>query len=315
MKLFHTITRLSILGLLLSAPQAQAFDPCTDASHYAPLKQRYKLGLLFKVEKCKAPVSYIFGTMHLARPQVTQAAASAFLTLYNVQAAGFELAEDESAIGSTLLKSAVVPPGDKYHLSRELGNDYFDKLVGELGFMTLMKGYIIQTERVDRFRPWAVATLMEVIGEDKGSVLDEKIRAEAIKAGKPIFGLETMDEQKDALSSLPNSIQVRMLKDAIDHYPDMLRDKEELVKAYVAKDGRKIQSLEEKEVTSNNDRELQDILYDRLLVKRNRVMVQRLLPRLEKQSLLVSVGVMHLLGEDGILRQLEQHGYFITPMP
>jgi uncharacterized protein YbaP (TraB family) len=302
------------LALLFCAAPADAFDPCTDAAHYVPLERSYTRGLLFKVEKCGSPASYLFGTAHLSRPEVSSVAGPAFLKLNEVQAAGFELAESAPEIAAWFQKY-LVTPGDTRTLSSMIGKDYFTRMVDELKVAAAAKGRTVKPEALEKMKPWAAAVVMEVVDEDQGTVLDEKLRDTAIWLKKPVFGLETLQEQSDLFTGMPEASQIRMLRETIDHYPEMRADKAALIDAYLAQDAGKIEGLETHSIAVGEDKEFDDMMMDRLITRRNRIMEQRLRPRLDKQSVLVAVGVAHLMGPQGILHLLEQDGYFITPLP
>ncbi|MGE5765707.1 MAG: TraB/GumN family protein [Bacteroidota bacterium] len=49
-----------------------------------------------------------------------------------------------------------------------------------------------------------------------------------------------------------------------------------------------------------------------MLNDRNRLMVERMMPLMQRGSTFVGVGAGHLAGEEGILRLLEQRGYTVT---
>lgn len=305
---------LSIFGVLLFCSPAQAFDACTDGKDYTPVNKRYTKGLLFKIEKCHEPVSYVFGTTHLARPDVEAAAAGAFTALKQVQEAGFELSESGDELEGSFFKYAYAPAGPEHQLSHVLGAEYYNKLVAELGFLSFLHGNYIKPEILQRLQPWAVLDLLEVVNEQQGMVLDEKLQVAATLTKKPVFGLETVEEQAQVFSTLPEAIQLRMLREMIDHYPEFMKAETDMIKAYVAQDGNTIMALDKQNITEG-DKDLDDMMEDRMITKRNIVMAQRLLPRLKSKSILLSVGVAHLLGEKGLLHLLEKDGYFVTPMP
>jgi uncharacterized protein YbaP (TraB family) len=299
-----------IAALLLGGAAAQASDSCGDMSHYTSAEQRYTSGLLFRVERRGAPVSYVFGTVHLARREVARAAGAAFLTLSKVQAAGFELAESEEEIAALGGRAMTYPEGAAPHsLRRQLGTERFARLI------ELIKGTPVDQRKLERLRPWAIAILIELLGEPPGNVLDEKIRQAAVAMGKPVFGLEKPEDQIDVFSSMPEMMQIRMLKEAIDDHAKLALLKQSMLDAYLLRDMKKIEALEDSALAASDDPGLDAFLKDHLINERNRAMEQRLLPRLRKESVMVSVGAMHLMGRSGILHLLEQDGYCITPVP
>jgi uncharacterized protein YbaP (TraB family) len=54
------------------------------------------------------------------------------------------------------------------------------------------------------------------------------------------------------------------------------------------------------------------VLDSRFILDRNRRMVERMGRRLFEGNAFIAVGALHLPGEDGILRLLEQQGYAVT---
>jgi uncharacterized protein YbaP (TraB family) len=309
------VAALCACALVFCAAPACAFNPCFDGRHYKPVEQRYTRGLLFKVEKCGQPASYVFGTTHLATTAVSNVAADAFAKLNEVQAAGFELSESEQEIVKQFGIYTKAPSGNANRLSARIGPVYFKKLIDILKKSELAKGGTVLPETMEGLRPWAAAVLLDSIDEAHGTVLDEKLRYTALRLKKPVFGMETTQEQIQVFADMPEALQIRMLKETIDHYPEMLQEKAELIKAYLSKNAKVIEALEEKTMAGGADAAMDAVLLDRLIIKRNHIMEQRLVPRLSQQSVMLSVGVAHLLGKEGILHLLEQDGYFITPLP
>ena len=60
------------------------------------------------------------------------------------------------------------------------------------------------------------------------------------------------------------------------------------------------------------DRKLADKLMDSLIYERNLRMVQRMRPRLKDGNAFVAIGALHLPGEKGVLRLLQNRGYTVS---
>jgi uncharacterized protein YbaP (TraB family) len=54
------------------------------------------------------------------------------------------------------------------------------------------------------------------------------------------------------------------------------------------------------------------VLDDRLIHDRNRILVERALPLMQRGSTFVAVGAAHMAGDRGMLRLLEQRGFTVT---
>jgi uncharacterized protein YbaP (TraB family) len=59
------------------------------------------------------------------------------------------------------------------------------------------------------------------------------------------------------------------------------------------------------------DRQQAVELQDKLIVRRNRLMAERLQPYLQEGNVFVAVGALHLPGEAGLLNLLQQRGYTV----
>ena len=102
--------------------------------------------------------------------------------------------------------------------------------------------------------------------------------------------------------------QVQMLEDVLNYLPEMPMMFEELLDAYLERDLGRLMEVNE-EYAEAGDSELEQMFQKRLIDDRNRRMVKRLLPMLQQGRLFVGVGALHLPGEKGVLRLLQQQGY------
>ncbi|UCE88321.1 MAG: TraB/GumN family protein [Pseudomonadota bacterium] len=58
-----------------------------------------------------------------------------------------------------------------------------------------------------------------------------------------------------------------------------------------------------------SDPEIAELFTRRFIVERNRLMLERMQPRLREGNAFIAVGALHLPGEQGLLRLLERRGY------
>ena len=141
-------------------------------------------------------------------------------------------------------------------------------------------------------------------------VLDDWLVLRARKAGRDVGFLETSLEQWQSFADIPMDDQVAMLRSAIDTYYDA-RVRVDRVAVYVEGNFALSYALWERRL-GYLEPVLAQRYTDRLLNDRNRRMVERMLPYMEQRSAFVAIGALHLPGEDGILRLLEQRGYTVT---
>ena len=166
---------------------------------------------------------------------------------------------------------------------------------------------------VDRLKPWVVATMLsfppdELVSTDPA--LDEVLQHRAIDNGIPVYGLETVDEQFGAMDGLPDAVAMAMLQQSIDYYDEMPQLFERMVTDYL--DGRigRLLSVHTAQWVGD-DMAMMATLIDRLIDRRNDLMVERMGPRLAEGNALIAVGAAHLPGPSGILAQLAAKGFAV----
>lgn len=278
---------------------------------YKPIEQRYRQGLLFRVERCGEPVSYVFGTMHLDLPVTASPSIQAtFKTILpQVSEAVIEVAASEQENQLGLPRHLQIKAG-KPGLESLIGKAYFARLVPLLP-------KTMSIDKIDRLQPWFAAILIALGDQhiDFTQTLDKQIERKAALEGKTVAGLETMDEQLGIFSDLPIDFQSDILRSEIDDHANASRRVAELREAYLKENLRQLLALSKAEETYSrlNPAEVHR-LDERILNERNHRMESRMVPILKAKSTLVSIGCMHLPGPDGVLHLLEKDGYAVTPV-
>lgn len=162
----------------------------------------------------------------------------------------------------------------------------------------------IKEKKVDKYskiRPIYVSGLImsELLGKVK--MYEQELSAMAKKAKKEVVGLETIQEQMDIVSSIPVEDQIEDLKSTT---ASMMRDYNEMLEAYVS------QNLEALESTTE-DSDSFDKMEAKLLTERNERWIKAIQEKLGEQSIFFAVGAMHLVGESGLIKQLQTAGYTV----
>ena len=122
--------------------------------------------------------------------------------------------------------------------------------------------------------------------------------------GKPIEGLETIEEQLGIFDLRSTAEQVSFLLDAADDVPAMQGDLDRLINAW------RVGDLAALERELQNERAQAPALYDQLLGVRNRAWMPKLEALLEQErDYLVVVGALHFVGRDGLLQLLRLAGH------
>ena len=209
-----------------------------------------------------------------------------------------------AALGESSLKLGALPEGQT--LAQVLGPDAYQTFVAHA------RPLGVDPELVSRLQPWFVAMLLlrleyTHMGYDFESGVESQLAQLAAADGKPIIGLETVDEQLGLFAHLSLAEQRRFLLYTLEDADETPQIIDEMVGAWRRGDAAALNA-----VLSRGFDEFPE-LYAPLTSDRNR----RWLPTLtrllhERQDCLVVVGALHLVGRDGVLELLRKQGYMVT---
>ncbi|MPZ10814.1 MAG: hypothetical protein GEU89_11470 [Kiloniellaceae bacterium] len=294
-------------ALLLAAcakPEAPPLPPRAEIPHGQ--------GRIWQVEGEGIERSYVFGTLHVSDPRVLNVPFAVEEAFTRSQIAAFEAVlapgETEERFGEERFK---LPAGTT--VKSLISARAWGRLVSVYqGF-----GYWKPRNDIKLWYFWrrvggASGTFY---GNDRERnpdqpILDDWLEQRAREAGKEVVGLETAEENFAVYDGMPTDIQVALLQTALEHYHEHTFGVPR-VQFYLDGDLAMSRALWE-ESLGWLDPEAARVLDDRLLNDRNRIMVERILPLMQRGSTFVGVGAAHLPGEQGILRLLEQRGFTVT---
>jgi uncharacterized protein YbaP (TraB family) len=262
---------------------------------------RFSRGLLWKIESPGREASYLFGTMHSADPRVTNVHQSVRDALNNASSFTMELLLNGASI-SSMAEAMFFAKGQS--LRAAVGDELFEQTkqaMAEHGFLT---------RGLDSKKPWAIIMMLNTPAAEPGLALDLLLQLEATLQSKPTFGLETIEEQIGVFNDMSMEDQVTLLRHAVRIHSEITREFERLVESYRSGDLNGLMEL----VRGYKDEEggAYDAMLDRLLTRRNQVMVERMAPRLKEGNAFIAVGVAHLPGENGLLDLLDRVGYHVS---
>jgi uncharacterized protein len=157
-------------------------------------------------------------------------------------------------------------------------------------------------------KPWAAASVLSLPAPVTGEVLDQVLFQRAQKDGKPLHGLETIAEQPAVFDGLPLGEQIALLRDTVDQFAGIDAMQAELLAAYKRQDLAALMAINQAAMATGDPRLARDF-QRRLILDRNRRMAERMETYLRQGGAFVAVGALHLPGEQGLLRLIEQRGY------
>lgn len=290
-----------VAGLLALALPAGATPQPAGERPAASNPRAYSKGLLWKIEASAVRPSFLFGTIHSDDARLAPLPAP--VKTHFDRAASFTMEALANAAGMLAMAEAMFFNDDNT-LESVLGGDLYRRTVQTLATRGM------PPESVEKMKPWAVMMTLSLPPPTTGLFLDLALQIEAARQSKPTYGLETMAEQVAVFDELRLEDQVGLLRETVVNYHLFDRQIEELIQAYLRRDLGGLAAIERKYRIA--DARLNELLTDRLLIKRNQVMLERMRPRLREGNAFIAVGALHLPGNDGLLALLEKTGYRVS---
>ena len=193
-----------------------------------------------------------------------------------------------TAAGPTL--TMKLPPRERARLARYMGQ------VG------------LPQAAYDRMQPWLAASYLQVqslakVGYDPASGPEQVLTTAAKQAGKPVTGLETVEQQIGFFSGLSQPAQVSMLDETLDEMPKLQTSMGRMVDEWSA--GKT--DLIAKELNDGVTRSPETMRV--LLVDRNRRWADWIKGRLARPgTVFIAVGAGHLAGATSVQAELAKRG-------
>ncbi len=226
----------------------------------------------------------------------------------------FELAPEE--LSSPTLAMQMMQAGlrtDGSRLDDDLPADAAARLAtwGQVNQATL-QGTGLETQAFQLFEPWFASLLVTTTelgryGLQAQHGLDVHLARRAREAGLATAGLETAAQQIEFLDGMARADQVQMLLEALDQADAGPAAIEALHSTWRAGDADALWTG-----MAGDMRARSPALYARINTSRNDAWLPKLEQMLQQPgTILVVVGALHLLGEDGVVEKLAAKGYAV----
>ena len=279
--------------------------------------------ILYKITgKDAKNASYIIGTYHLADASFTE-------KIPGLQTA---LAETEQVYGEVNMENMMQPASiqkmtaammlpEGQTLKTVLTPEQFGKVSA---FAKELMGVGLDNDMVfsqlGKMSPKALATQFTLLLFIKNSAtpfnpangLDNFFQMQAKQNNKPISGLETIDFQIETLyKSTPIERQVEELICLVDNKEYNLMMVQEISKAFYAQDLQAIEKAADEKLNNSCDSTPEE--EETLIYGRNDNWMKLMPAIMAEKPTFFAVGALHLVGERGMLTQLQKAGYTVTP--
>ena len=253
--------------------------------------------------------SWLFGTYHLVKSSYLDEVPAVVAAFHAAKAVAVELVLDSSKVNTAasmgLLKNRT--------LAELLDTPFKDSLDKELK-TTLGIGLA----QFNQMKPANVAITLSLVylvtdptsplKKYSGEMLDGYFAEKGKLDGKTITEFETIEEQMNLLfNSASDEEQVNQLKLFLRNKTEMIRQGNELINWWFKHDLDKMYAVAQKGLAVFGNE------YD-LLQKRNDQWMKTIPGLIRKESQFIAVGAMHLAGPSGLVKQLQDLGYTVTPI-
>ena len=271
---------------------------------------------LWKAEKGKT-TAWLFGTMHLADPQLQELPWGVKRIITRCRGGVYT---EVPMTRETQMKSARLMRRDDGKPLREIlpasvyneMHRYLERLDPRL-----------TPERYDGLKLWAVATTLSSLPNQLKYPLlppvDTVVYRYARAKGRPVAGIETVEEQIGALDAFTRNEQLLMLEGTLETLLGEKNYDETMKRLYLKGDEAALLSFIRRTMFNvPRYRALERKFMRVLLYDRNERMAERvdaLLKAHPGECRFFAFGVMHFLGDGSVVELLRRKGYRVTRVP
>lgn len=246
---------------------------------------------------------YILGSIHVLRPSDYPLAPAVMHAYGDARSIFMEinLADiDAQRVQTELLASARLPEGKT--LPEIMGDARYKRA------QLLAQGVGVDLAIFDAFAPWfaaeAISQLqLQQLGFQPKSGVEMFFLEHARADGKPVAGLETVQDQIALFDALTMDQQADYLISSLEEARDLPKEVDAMVRAWASGDTQWFADQMKGEIGRD------PALYDSVLVARNRKWVPKIEALLnDDKNYLVIVGTGHLVGQGNVIQLLKKDG-------
>jgi len=260
--------------------------------------QTFTSGLLFRIQLAGSEPSYLFGTIHSEDERVLALPAVVREAFESTERVAVEITPDPNIAIESMI---VMVYSDGRDLPMVVGDALYRRSVEAMARRGIPESVVRQ------FKPWAVAAMLSAPPAKTGLFLDFFLAQQAASAGREVIGLETLDEQLGVFDNMSDQDQIAILQNTLNYLGQMPTLFKNLLDTYLRRDLQGLVDLNEQSA-AGSDRALSARIQEAMVYRRNRTMVERLIPHMQNGSIFAAVGALHLPGERGMLRLFVERG-------
>lgn len=259
---------------------------------------------LWRVDGGSAPV-HLIGSVHALRAEDYPLPPPFDEAIGAARVAAFEVDLEDLGRGAvSMMGRGMLPPDTD--LRAQLSDDAWRRLEPHLESSGLPQAMAL------RMRPWLLALTLTALelersGFDPAHGIDRYVWNRTKAIGAERVALETVEDQIDLFSSLEGEDGEAFLLYSLEELETVTEEMDELARDW--RNGR----LDHIEAMGEEARADYPELMERVIGDRNRAWLPKIVELVEgDQPVVVVVGALHLLGDDGLVKLLEAEGYTVT---
>lgn len=286
-----------LVSLLLAAP-LQAAEKTSNA-----LQQ----SLLWRIERAGLPDSWLFGTNHAVDPDIAILPKAVATAIDGSRLVITELKLDDRSAEANMAARMFTPESA---LPALLGDAYYRKLA------LALKPYGLPEDAIAHLKAWVIWITLIQPPRTAAIPLDMQIAQYGKKAGIPNQGIESAEEQLALLESIDDARLARLIRALLDHQNEYRAMLQQINAAWLQGDLATLAKISRQAdpFIAAEDREWELQFQRTMIDDRNLRMADRLRPLLAKGGAFIAIGAAHLPGATGLVTQLKQQGYRLTPV-
>lgn len=245
---------------------------------------------------------YLFGTVHVLKPETPWGSATLDRAFASADEYWFEIADLNDAAGAVpIIQAKGVSP------DRPLSSLLTAEEQADLDVAARSIG--ATAAQLDPLRPWFAALQLAMASITKAGYLpqnggDQVLHARAAATGKPIKGFETMPQQIGFIADMSEEAQLAMLRSGLKEFDQAPEFLGRMVGAWSTGDVDGLDALIGQQMKAESPE-----MYEVMLTRRNTDWTNQIVALLEGSgTAFISVGAGHLAGSDSVQAMLARRG-------
>ncbi len=257
-------------------------------------------GIFWKLKAPNGLTHYLFGTIHTDENRIITFLPIVKQSLDASDLLVVEIASDDHA--KNLFMS-------NHSLTSDLNEAELNQI------KKLSEFHVMYFENVIRMKPWLLAIIFDSPKPSSEFNQDFLLMSMASDLDKDVTGIESSQEHFAIMDSLSLDDQLVMLRSVLKKTEkERLADYRLLMKEYLLADLDRIRKTDEELTGKLLPPDLWAKMKIQLMDERNKKMVTKIKELSKDKQLFIAVGASHLAGQDGLLNQLRQSGFKMSPM-